>query len=130
MIDIKARNVRLRRIDTPEKACNLVVEFLASTEMKEELLRLFLHTICAKWNRTLTSQEMGRFRKRCGIAESTLHRLLTQLEQNELIRKVPNTSILGEKRYLYYLHENFAKALYRVVRAYRRRMLPLTRPRQ
>jgi hypothetical protein len=65
---------------------------------------------------------MGRFRRRAAIPESTLHVLLSQLEANEVIRKVP--AARSEREYLYYLHDNFARALYRVVRAYRRKMLP------
>lgn len=89
MISIKARNVRLRKIDTTEKACGLVASFLASTKKEEATLVLLFDSLCSKWNRCLNSTEMGAFRRRAGLPESTLHVLLSQLEENELIRKVP-----------------------------------------
>ena len=123
---VGGRNVRLRKIYTTSRACEAVASFLASTGKEEVLLAGFLEVLCSTSNRCLTSAQVSAFRRKANVAESTMFVLLTQLEKNEVIRKVPAGH--NDREFLYYLHENFAKSLYRIVRAYRKYLLPARKP--
>jgi len=118
---IDGRNVRVCKLDTAERCWKLVASFLATTEREGALMEQLFARLYAKYNRCLTSAEIGAFRRQHSVPKATLHVLLTQMEKAEVIRKAPWAGHDGE--FLYYLHDGFSKALFRTLKAYRR-MLP------
>ena len=122
MLKINGRNVRVCKIDTTERACKLVTAFLASTDQERDLVERLFALFCTKYNRTITSAELGAFRKANGVPKASLFVLLADLERAEVVKKVPWAGHEGQ--YLYYLHDGFARALFRTLKAYRK-MLPV-----
>jgi hypothetical protein len=114
VLNIDGRNVRVRKIDTTERAYKLVAAFLANTRKERELLETL-------YNRAITSEDLGAFRKVNGVAKATLFVLLADLERTEVLRKLPWAGHEGQ--FIYYLQDGFARALFRTLKAYRR-MLP------
>jgi hypothetical protein len=121
MLNIDARNVRVRKIDTTERACKLVSAFLATTANERDLLEKLLALVCTKYNRAITSEELAAFRRINGVAKTSLFVLLADLEHTEVVKKLPWAGHEGQ--FIYYLHDGFARALFRTLKVYRR-MLP------
>jgi len=121
MLKIDSRNVRVRKIDTTERACRLVAEFLAGTDNERILVEKLFALFCSKYSRAITSEDLGAFRRANGVAKASLFVLLADLEHTEVIKKVPWAGHEGQ--FIYYLHDGFARALFRTLKAYRK-MLP------
>ena len=121
MMKIDGRNVRVRKIDTTQRAYKLVAAFLAGTGKERDLLEKLFALFCTKYNRTITSEELGAFRRANGVAKASLFVLLADLEHAEVIKKVPWAGHEGQ--FIYFLHDGFARALFRTLKAYRK-MLP------
>jgi hypothetical protein len=121
VLNIDGRNVRVRKIDTTERAYKLVAAFLANTRKERELLETLFALFCSRYNRAITSEDLGAFRKVNGVAKATLFVLLADLERTEVLRKLPWAGHEGQ--FIYYLQDGFARALFRTLKAYRR-MLP------
>lgn len=122
MLNIDARNVRVRKIDTTERAIKLIAVVLARTDNERELLEKLFALLCSKYNRAITSAELGAFRRANGKAKASLFVLLADLEHAEVIKKVPWAGHEGQ--FIYYLHDGFARAAFRTLKAYRKILPP------
>jgi hypothetical protein len=123
MLNIDGRNVRVRKIDTTERAYKLVAEFLATTENERDLLEELFALFCTKYNRAITSEDLGAFRRANYVAKASLFVLLADLEYIEVVKKLPWAGREGQ--FIYYLQDGFARALFRTLKAYRKMLPPM-----
>ena len=87
MLKIDSRNVRVRKIDTTERAYRLVAAFLANTAIELDLLERLFALFCSEYNRAITSAELGALRRANGIAKASLLVLVADLEHAEVIKE-------------------------------------------
>jgi hypothetical protein len=121
MLNIDGRNVRVRKIDTTERAYKLVASFLANTHKEQELVEKLFALFCSRYNRAITSEDVGAFRRVNGVPKTSLFVLLVDLEHAEVVKKLPWAGHEGQ--FIYYLNDGFARAIFRTLKAYRK-MLP------
>lgn len=118
MIKIHSRNVRLAKMDMA------VAKFLASNDNEESILALLFDLFLSKRDRVLEGKDVAKFRRENKIAKSTMHKILHNLKQNEVIRfqRRYDRSIF-KNNYYYYLNPKFFRMLGKVRKSFHRMLL-------
>lgn len=118
MIKLRSRNVRLAKMDMA------VAKFLASNDNEESILALFFDLFLSKRDRVLEGKDIAKFRRENKIAKSTMHKILHNLKQNEIIRfqRRYDRSIF-KNNYYYYLNPKFFRMLGKVRKSFHRMLL-------
>ena len=118
MIKIRSRNVRLGKMDMAVAKC------LASNDNEESILASFFDLFLAKRDRVLEGKDIAKFRRANKIAKSTMHKILHNLKQNEVIRfQRRYDRSLYKNNYYYYLNPKFFKMLGKVRKSFHRMLL-------
>jgi len=118
MIKIRSRNVRLAKMDMA------AAKFLASNDKEESTLASFFDLFMSKRERVLEGKDIARFRRENKIAKSTMHKILHNLKQNEVIRfRRRYDRSLYKNNYYYYLNPKFFKMLGKVRKSFHRMLL-------
>lgn len=115
MIKIRGRNVRLAKLDMA------VAKFLASNEREEKILAAFFDLFLTKRDRVLEGKDIAKFRREHNMAKSTMHKILHNLKENEVIRFHRRYDrSLYKMSYYYFLNPKFFKMLGKVRKSFHR----------
>ena len=118
VIKIRSRNVRLAKMDMA------VAKFLTSNDEEESIIASLFALFLTKRDRVLEGKDIAKFRRKNKIAKSTMHKILHNLKQNEVIRfqRRFDRSVY-KNNYYYYLNPKFFKMLGKVRRSFHRMLL-------
>jgi len=118
MIRIHSRNVRLAKLDIA------IAKFLASNDREENVLAALFDLFLSKRDRVLEGKDIAKFRRERAIAKSTMHKILHNLKQNEVIRFQRRYDRSAYRMsYFYFLDPKFFKMLGKVRKSYHRLLL-------
>ena len=118
MIKIRSRNVRLAKMDMA------VTKFLASNDKEESIIASLFDLFLSKRDRVLEGKDIAKFRGESKIAKSTMHKILHNLKENEVIRfQRRYDRSLYKMNYYYFLNPKFFKMLGKVRKSFHRMLL-------
>jgi transcription initiation factor IIE alpha subunit len=118
LIKIRSRNVRLAKTDMA------VSKFLSSNDKEESIIASFFDLFLTKRDRVLEGKDIAKFRREHKIAKSTMHKILHNLRQNEVIRfQRRYDRSLYKNNYYYYLNPKFFRMLGKVRKSFHRMIL-------
>ena len=101
-----------------------VAKFLSSNDKEESIIASFFDLFLTKRDRVLEGKNIAKFRREHKIAKSTMHKILHNLRQNEVIRfQRRYDRSLYKNNYYYYLNPKFFKMLGKVRKSFHRMLL-------